>query len=75
MGPVQNGGFVQRSMSVFNRMTAMEEKFEKLDEGDINGWILNHAMAPNPFVRYLTSMMYLSNVNGLPGSTIRTASL
>ena len=22
-------------------------------------------MAPNPFVRYLTSMMYLSNINGL----------
>jgi len=22
-------------------------------------------MAPNPFIRYLTSMMYLSNVNGL----------
>ena len=22
-------------------------------------------MAPNPFVRYLTSMMYLSNVTGL----------
>jgi predicted patatin/cPLA2 family phospholipase len=36
-----------------------------LDEGDINGWILNHAMAPNPFIRYLTSMMYLSNVTGL----------
>ena len=31
----------------------------------MNGWILNQAMAPNPFVRYLTSMMYLSDVNGL----------
>jgi predicted acylesterase/phospholipase RssA len=40
-------------------------KFRKLDEGDINKWILNQAMAPNPFVRYLTSMMYLSNVTGL----------
>jgi predicted acylesterase/phospholipase RssA len=39
--------------------------FEKLDEGDINGWILNQAMAPNPFVRYLTSLLYLSNVTGL----------
>jgi len=35
------------------------------DEGDVNRWILNQVMAPNPFVRYLTSMMYLSNVTGL----------
>src|ERR1700737_1634926 len=42
-----------------------KKKFKKLDEGDFNRWILNQAMAPNPFVRYLTSMMYLSNVNGL----------
>src|SRR3974390_3038938 len=37
----------------------------KLDEGDFNRWILNQVMAPNPFIRYLTSMMYLSDVNGL----------
>jgi predicted acylesterase/phospholipase RssA len=58
----------QESMSLlFNRMNDADKnkKFEKLDEGDINGWILNHAMAPNPLVRYLTSMMYLSNVTGL----------
>ena len=42
-----------------------QEKIQEMDEGDINGWILNQAMAPNPFVRYLTSMMYLSNVTGL----------
>jgi predicted acylesterase/phospholipase RssA len=59
----------QESMSLlFNRRNdgdGKKKKFEKLDEGDINGWILNHAMAPNPLVRYLTSMMYLSNVTGL----------
>src|SRR6476660_9951363 len=38
---------------------------KKWDEGDINGWILNQVMAPNPFVRNLASMMYLSGVNGL----------
>jgi hypothetical protein len=32
-------------------------KFKKLDEGDFNRWILNQVMAPNPFIRYLTSMM------------------
>jgi predicted acylesterase/phospholipase RssA len=42
-----------------------KKKFTRLDEGDLNKWILNQAMAPNPFVRYLTSMMYLSKVNGL----------
>ena len=42
-----------------------KKEFEKLDEGDINKWILNQWMAPNPVVRYLTSMMYLSNLTGL----------
>jgi len=37
----------------------------KWNEGDINQWFLNHALAPNPFVRHLTSLMYLSNVTGL----------
>jgi predicted acylesterase/phospholipase RssA len=37
----------------------------KWDLGDLNGWIPNQVLAPNPFVRYLASMMYLSDVNGL----------
>ena len=58
----------QESMSLLlNRMKDSDgkKKYDKLDEGDINGWILNHGMAPNPLIRYLTSMMYLSNVTGL----------
>jgi predicted acylesterase/phospholipase RssA len=52
----------QESMSLlYNRI----KDGDKFDEGDINGWILNHGLAPNPLVRYLTSMMYLSNVTGL----------
>lgn len=35
------------------------------DRGDVNGWILNQVLAPNPFVRYLASLMFLSGVNGL----------
>jgi predicted acylesterase/phospholipase RssA len=35
------------------------------NEGDFNRWMLNHVLAVNPFVRYWTSMMYLSNVSGL----------
>jgi predicted patatin/cPLA2 family phospholipase len=56
----------QESMSLlFDHMPSRDKKFRKLDEGDLNRWILNRAMAPNPFVRYFTSMMYLSNVTGL----------
>jgi predicted acylesterase/phospholipase RssA len=58
----------QDSMALlFNQLPDRDQKkkFKKLDEGDFNRWVLNQAMAPNPFVRYLTSMMYLSNVNGL----------
>jgi hypothetical protein len=46
-------------------MSLFSDPKKKLDEGDINGWILNQVMAPNPFVRNMMSMMYLSNVNGL----------
>jgi Patatin-like phospholipase len=45
----------------------------KWNEGDINQWFLNHALAPNPFVRHLTSLMYLSNVTGSRESTIPIA--
>ncbi len=59
--------FQDNMKMLFDRMPDKDQKkkFTKLDEGDLNRWILNQAMAPNPFVRYLTSMMYLSNVNGL----------
>jgi predicted acylesterase/phospholipase RssA len=52
---------------VFNQLpdNNQNKKFKKLDEGDFNRWILNQVMAPNPFVRYFTSMMYLSKVDGL----------
>lgn len=35
------------------------------DEGDFNRWTLNHVLAVNPAVRFLTAMMYKSNVTGL----------
>src|SRR5258708_25257212 len=56
----------QESMSIlFEHLHSRDKPFRKLDVGDFNRWILNQVMAPNPFVRYLTSMMYLSNVTGL----------
>jgi predicted acylesterase/phospholipase RssA len=42
-----------------------QQKFTIPESGDLNGWILNQVLAPNPFIRYLTSMMYLSHVTGL----------
>ena len=37
---------------------------KKWNEGDFNQWLLNHVMAPNPFLRYMMSMMYLSGMTG-----------
>lgn len=37
----------------------------KWNEGDFNRWVLNSVLAVNPFVRYWTSLMYLSKVSGL----------
>jgi predicted acylesterase/phospholipase RssA len=64
--PYRMMDYVQESMSIlFDHLPGRDQPFKKWREGDFNRWILNQAMAPNPFVRYLTSMMYLSNVNGL----------
>ncbi len=55
-----------RMMTAFGEtMSMLSDPKQKWDRGDINSWILNQAMAPNPFVRHLTSLMYLSGVNGL----------
>ncbi len=35
------------------------------NRGDFNQWVLNNVMAVNPSMRFLTSLMYLSGVNGL----------
>ena len=65
-GTVQGDGiYPEFNVPLFNLSTGESRSFEKWDEGDINNWILNQVLAPNPFVRYITSLMYLSNVNGL----------
>jgi predicted acylesterase/phospholipase RssA len=64
--PYRMMDYVQESMSIlFDHLPSRDKPFKKWQEGDVNRWILNQVMAPNPFVRYLTSMMYLSSVNGL----------
>ncbi|MEZ2143297.1 patatin-like phospholipase family protein [Bradyrhizobium sp. DN5] len=65
--PYRMFDYVQESLSiVMDQLPTGERKsFKRLDEGDLNRWILNQLMAPNPFIRYLTSLMYLSKFNGL----------
>jgi predicted acylesterase/phospholipase RssA len=46
------------------------EKFEEFElaefsEGDFNRWTLNHVLAVNPAVRFLTGLLYKSKVSGL----------
>ena len=55
----------QKIMSAFSRSLAISTDSKRWEQGNINGYILNQVMAPNPFVRNLASMMYLSDVNGL----------
>lgn len=54
-----------RIVQAFNESIAMLVDTQKWNRGDFNAWILNQVLAPNPCVRYLTSLMYLSGVNGL----------
>jgi predicted acylesterase/phospholipase RssA len=65
--PYKMFDYFQDSMSiVFDQMPrGKKQRFKRLDEGDLNRWILNQVMAPNPFIRYMTSLMYLSKFNGL----------
>jgi len=50
--------------SVSSTMDMMTDK-SKWNEGDINRWWLNDVLAVNPMSRFMTSMMYLSNISGL----------
>jgi predicted acylesterase/phospholipase RssA len=40
-------------------------EFEEFSEGDFNRWTLNHVLAVNPAVRFLTALLYKSKVDGL----------
>jgi predicted acylesterase/phospholipase RssA len=55
----------QKIMSSFPEIASVFSDPKRWDKGNINACILNQVLAPNPFVRNLASMMYLSDVNGL----------
>ena len=38
---------------------------KKISQGDFNHWVLNDVLAVHPLTRFWTSMMYLSEINGL----------
>jgi predicted acylesterase/phospholipase RssA len=50
------------TMKAINRRVRSGELF---DEGDFNRWTLNHVLAVNPAVRFLTAMIYKSEIAGL----------
>jgi predicted acylesterase/phospholipase RssA len=54
-----------RYVEAFCESMSMLADPRKWTKGDFNAWILNQVLAPNPYARYLTSLMYLSSVNGL----------
>jgi predicted acylesterase/phospholipase RssA len=42
-----------------------EAEFSEFSEGDFNRWTLNDVLAVNPAVRFLTALIYKSNITGL----------
>jgi len=42
-----------------------EVEFNEFSEGDFNRWTLNDVLAVNPAVRFLTALIYKSNITGL----------
>jgi predicted acylesterase/phospholipase RssA len=61
----QNLWLPDKMMEAAKDTLAFMSDRSKWNEGDFNRWVLNSVLAVNPFVRYWTSAMYLSNISGL----------
>jgi len=61
----QNLWLPDRMTESFKQTMSLLSDRDKWNEGDFNQWVLNHAFASNPAVRFMTAMMYLSNITGL----------
>ncbi len=61
----QNLWLPDQMMKAGQETLALLSDRKKWNEGDLNHWTLNYLLAVNPFIRFWTSMMYLSNINGL----------
>ncbi len=61
----QNLWLPDKMMAAARETLAFLSDRSQWNEGDFNRWVLNSVLAVNPFVRYWTSVMYLSNISGL----------
>jgi predicted acylesterase/phospholipase RssA len=66
MSAIRRSATRRRRYRIYNNRELEEfEEFQEFSEGDFNRWTLNHVLAVHPAVRFLTAMMYKSNINGL----------
>jgi predicted acylesterase/phospholipase RssA len=61
----QNLLLPREMMEAFNDTIALLLDRSRWNAGDFDHWMLNSVLAVNPFSRFFTSLLYLSNVNGL----------
>ena len=54
--------FAANTLAIMTRRRGREWRW---NEGNFNNWMLNDVMAANPLIRFWTSMIYKSNINGL----------
>jgi predicted acylesterase/phospholipase RssA len=61
----QNLWLPREMMEALNDTIALLLDRSRWNAGDFDHWMLNSVLAVNPFSRFFTSLMYLSNFNGL----------
>jgi predicted acylesterase/phospholipase RssA len=65
MSAIRRGSTMRRHSRTYGNEEFAEYEFKEFSEGDFNRWTLNHVLAVNPAVRFLTALLYKSKVNGL----------
>jgi predicted acylesterase/phospholipase RssA len=65
LSAIRRGSAMRRRTSRYRGEEFEDFEFEGFSEGDFNRWTLNHVLAVNPAVRFLTALLYKSKVDGL----------
>jgi len=65
MAAIRRGSTLRRRTLRYKDRDEEVEDFRDFSEGDFNRWTLNQVLAVNPAVRFLTALLYKSNVHGL----------
>jgi predicted acylesterase/phospholipase RssA len=65
MSAIRRSASRRRRYRFSDREVEEVEEFREFSEGDFNRWTLNHVLAVNPAIRFLTALMYKSRVDGL----------